>query len=223
MRASLFSYLSDLLCLSDEQVMLRIQRRNDPRAFAVLVRRWENWAKRFCARLTGDVHRGEDLAQEVFMRVFTHRDDYRHEARFATYLRRIAINVCCDEHRRVRRRREGSFGQGSNDESGYNTPLAARIAAPDILLARQERAEAVRKALLQLTERHRQVVILRHYEGLRFREIAELLEIPQGTVRSRMAEALTKLAQLLKPIVSEEASDPADRLSSNEPDRKEVL
>lgn len=91
MRVSAFSYLSKLFLLSDEQAVLRVQRQNDPQAFALLVHRWEAWTKRFCTRLTGDVHRGEDLSQEVFMRIFARRHDYRHEASFGSYLRRVAF------------------------------------------------------------------------------------------------------------------------------------
>ena len=73
-----------------------------------------------------------------------------------------------------------------------------------MVAAKQERAELVRKALFRLPDQYREVVILRHYEGLRFREIAEVLDVPQGTVQSRMAEALTQLGRFLKPIMKEE-------------------
>ncbi len=208
MRVSVLSYLSDLrpkdlFSLSDEQAMLRVQKENDPRAFSLLVRRWQGRIQQLCARLTGDVHRGEDLAQEVFMRVFAHRNDYRGEASFATYLRRIALNACYDEQRRLKRRNEGSL-KHNNPENTFNAALEASTLSPEMAAARQERAELVRKALFRLADQYREVVILRHYEGLRFREIAEVLDVPQGTVQSRMAEALTQLGRFLKPILKEE-------------------
>jgi RNA polymerase sigma-70 factor (ECF subfamily) len=84
-------------------------------------------------------------------------------------------------------------------ECGAQGPLVdAR--APDISLVEDERAEAVRRALLQVAEPYRVVVVLRHYEGLKFREIADVLDIPEGTVKSRMAEALTQLNKLLNPL-----------------------
>ena len=67
-----------------------------------------------------------------------------------------------------------------------------------------ERAEAVRRALVELAEPYRVVVVLRHYEGLKFREIGEVLDIPEGTVKSRMVEALNQLSRLLKPLVSDD-------------------
>ena len=71
-----------------------------------------------------------------------------------------------------------------------------------VRLADSERAETVRHALLQLAEPYRVVVVLRHYEGLKFREIGEVLDIPEGTVKSRMVEALNQLSRALKPLVS---------------------
>lgn len=199
-----FSYLSKLFSLSDEQAMLRVQKENDPRAFALLVRRWQGRVQQLCARLTGNVHRGEDLTQEVFMRVFAHRNDYRGEASFATYLRRIALNACYDEQRRLRRRSESSLNR-NGPENASGAALQMPTLSPEMTATKRERAELVRKALFRLPESYRQVVILRHYEGLRFREIAEMLDVPQGTVHSRMAEALTRLGHFLKPVLSEEA------------------
>ena len=84
--------------------MWRVQMQDDTEAFAELVRRWEGPLRSLCARMTGDVHRAEDLAQEAFTRLFLRRKSYRAEAKFSTYLWRIAINLCYDELRRARRR-----------------------------------------------------------------------------------------------------------------------
>jgi RNA polymerase sigma-70 factor (ECF subfamily) len=218
-----FSYLSELFSLSDEQAMLRVQKENDPRAFALLVRRWQGRIQRLCARLTGDVHRGEDLAQEVFMRIFAHRNDYRGQASFATYLRRIALNACYDEQRRLNRRSKNSLSRNNEAENTCDAALTDSMPPPDIVVAGRERAELVRKALFRLSESYRQVVILRHYEGLRFREIAEVLDVPQGTVQSRMAEALTQLGLFLKPILNEETINSKNEQGMSKLNRKGVL
>jgi RNA polymerase sigma-70 factor (ECF subfamily) len=217
------SHLSGLFSLSDEEAMLRVQKQNDPRAFAILVHRWESWTKMFCTRFTGDVHRGEDLAQEVFAQILTHRNDYRHEGRFAAYLRRIAYNACCDWHRRTKRHQESPLTGAACDPTVCDITSAAPALSPDVIVAKDEQAEVVRKALFQLPEHYRHVIILRHYEGLRFREIAELLDLSPGTVRSRMAEALTRLARLLKPVLNEEVSDSTRRHGTEKPDREENL
>ncbi len=204
MRVSVFSYLSDLLTLSDEEAMLRVQRAGDRRAFTLLVRRWQGRIERLCGRLTGDAHRGEDLAQEVFMRIYAHRTDYRHNGRFAAYARRIALNACYDEYRRARRIREIPLEQSGDREDSSGICLKAVEQSPDAVAADNERDELIRKALFSLPESYRTVIILRHYQRLRFREIAEVLEIPMGTVKSRMAEGLARLGRQLKAVLNDQ-------------------
>jgi RNA polymerase sigma-70 factor (ECF subfamily) len=223
MRATVLFYLSDLFSISDEEAMRRVQKKNDPKAFALLVHRWEPWAKQFCARYTGDRHRGEDLAQEVFTRIFAHRHNYRHEARFGSYLKSIALNACRDEFRRNKRCPEKHSKDTKGEEASLNNAIAATTPSPDSIAADRERAERVRQALFQLPERYREIVVLRHYEGLRFREIAELLDLAPGTVRSRMAEALTRLGALLKPILREENPGLKSRYNSSKQTGKETL
>lgn len=184
---------------SDEQAMWRVQREDDHAAFAQLVERWETPIRRLCTRMTGDLHRGEDLAQEAFTRVFARRHDYQPPRRFSTWLWQIAVNLCRDELRRRQCRPEMAWedapGNPSREATGPDP--AASTPSPAEALESLERAEQVRRALLQLPETCRTVVILRHYEGLKFGEIAEVLGIPEGTAKSRMADALTRLARLL--------------------------
>jgi RNA polymerase sigma-70 factor (ECF subfamily) len=145
--------------------------------------------------MTGDLHRGEDLAQEAFLRVFTRRQDYQPRGKFSTWLWQIALNLCRDDARYQRRHPVSSWEttEREADEAVAMEP-ESRQASPDTDVARLEQAEIVRKALQQLDEPFRAVVILRHYEGLKFAEIAEILGIPEGTVKSRLTEALNRLA-----------------------------
>jgi RNA polymerase sigma-70 factor, ECF subfamily len=190
-RMKLFSLFS----ISDEQAMWRVQTEDDAEAFAMLVGRWEGPIQNLCARMLGDTHRGEDLAQEAFARVFAKRKEYEPRGKFSTFLWRVALNLCYDELRRRERRREtpleGAFDSEQPDYAGDELP-------PDVSLAREETAERVRHALMTISEAYRSVLILRHYEDLKFREIADVLGIPQGTVKSRMAEGLAQLARLLE-------------------------
>src|SRR5213594_597338 len=101
-----FSALSLLFSRTDEETMWRVKMEDDHRAFAQLVERWEEPIRRLCARMTGDTHRGEDLKQEAFTRLYQKRQSYEPIGRFSTYLWRIALNVCHDELRRVNRRKE---------------------------------------------------------------------------------------------------------------------
>src|SRR5580765_5476723 len=109
MRTAPFASLRSLFAISDEQAMWRVQTQDDEGAFAQLLRRWEGPIQRLCVRMTGDVHRGEDLAQETFLRVFARRKDYQANGKFSTWLWRIALNLCYDELRMRQRRSESSL------------------------------------------------------------------------------------------------------------------
>lgn len=179
--------------------MLRVQARGDPRAFALLVERWEEPIRRLCTRMTGDAHRGEDLTQETFARLFDKRRIYKPTARFSTYLWRIALNLCHDELRRVKR----SGNPQADGEVAALRPATREEEMPDARAVKEEEAAAVRQAVLRLPEIYRTALILRHYEDLRIREVAEILEVPEGTVNSRLAEGLARLARLLEPRFGE--------------------
>jgi RNA polymerase sigma-70 factor (ECF subfamily) len=198
------SLFSTLFAISDEQAMWRVQQQDDHAAFAQLVERWQLPIRNLCMRMTGDAHRGEDVAQEAFTRVFARRKDWRPEGKFSTWLWRIALNLCYDELRRIQRRAESPLEAGDDTEDSPFIRLPAGEApAPDSELARQEQGELVRQTLARLPEIYRTVLVLRHYEDLKFREIAEVLDIPEGTVKSRMAEALAQMSQLLKPALED--------------------
>ncbi len=204
MRTAPFASLRSLFAISDEQAMWRVQTEDDERAFAQLVRRWEGPIQRLCWRMTGDAHRGEDLAQETFARVFAKRKDYQPSGKFSTWLWRIALNLCYDELRRRQRREESSLDGMSGEAVAALEAFVAPEPPPDKSLVDRERSELVRSALMQLSESYRTVLVLRHYENLKFREIAGVLDVPEGTVKSRMAEALTQMGRLLKPMLAVE-------------------
>lgn len=195
---------------TDEQLMERAGTSDDPAPFETLVNRWRPRIHHLCGRMLGDPALGEDIAQAVFARIHEHRTHYRPSARFSTYLWRVAVNLCHDEIRRRNTRAwwlttgQGNAGTPDGPESSPPDPLDALPdpgPAPDTNLAQVEEGEFVRRALLRLPAPLRTVVVLRHYQDLKLREIAEVLEIPEGTVNSRMAEALTQLARQLSPVL----------------------
>jgi RNA polymerase sigma-70 factor (ECF subfamily) len=192
-----------LFGVGDEQDMRRVKLHDDAQAFGRLVARWERPIQRLCARMLGDAHRAEDLAQTAFVRVFARRADWEPTGRFSTFLWRIALNLCHDELRRNRRRGECSLEALDEETGGGLDLLAADQPAPDEQAETRERGELVRDALQKLAPHYREVVVLRHYEGLKFHEIGRVLEIPEGTAKSRMAEALTQLNRTLRHINEE--------------------
>jgi len=192
--------ISTLFSASDEQLMWRVKLQDDAEAFASLMSRWQRPIENLCNRMTGDLQRAEDLAQTAFARIFARRADWEPTGKFSTFLWRVALNLCHDELRRTKRRGECSLE--ALDEVGNSEPdfIASEEPAPDEQADSRERAELVRNALLKLATHYREVVVLRHYEGLKFHEIGEVLAIPEGTAKSRMAEALTQLNRLLEHL-----------------------
>ena len=203
--------ITALFSASDEQLMWRVKLQDDAEAFASLMSRWQKPIENLCIRMTGDLHRAEDLAQTAFARIFARRADWEPIGKFSTFLWRVALNLCHDELRRSKRRGECSLDV--LDEAGDSQPdfIASEEPAPDEQADSRERAELVRNALLQLATHYREVVVLRHYEGLKFHEIGEVLAIPEGTVKSRMAEALTQLNRLLKHLNGDTLCNPRNQ------------
>lgn len=209
--------LSLLCSRHDEEAMWRVKTHNDHQEFARLVKRWEEPIRRLCTRMTGDPHRGEDLKQDTFLRLFEKRASYQPTGRFSTFLWRIALNLCYDELRRQQRRREfqGHIDpQTANEAAG---DCAAKEPGPDLRVAELEEGELVRHAVLQLPEIYRIVIVLRHYEDIKLAKIAEILEIPEGTVNSRMAEALDRLSRILEPKLRGANAGPMRPSQSNLP------
>jgi RNA polymerase sigma-70 factor, ECF subfamily len=204
MKGLAFSTLSLLCSRTDEEAMCRVKRHDDHHEFARLVKRWEEPIRRLCTRMTGDAHRGEDLKQETFLRLFERRKEYEPTGRFSTYLWRIALNLCYDELRRQERRREFVREPDLGETGGETPDCAAEGPGPDGRAAQHEEGELVRQALGQLPDIYRTVIVLRHYEDMKLAKIAELLDIPEGTVNSRMAEALARLNRLLEPKLRNE-------------------
>jgi RNA polymerase sigma-70 factor (ECF subfamily) len=181
---------------SDEESMRRVRITGDPHAFARLVARWESPVRRLCVRMTGDEHRGEDLAQEAFARIYANRHRYEDGRPFSTWLWRIALNLCYESSRRAGIRGERPLDEREDRRAGGAGPHERAVAS--------ERAALVREALARLPEAHRAVVVLRQYQNLKFREIADVLDVPEGTVKWRMTEALDRLADELKPLVADD-------------------
>ena len=205
MKGLAFSTLSLLCSRTDEEAMWRVRTHDDHHEFSRLVKRWEEPIRRLCTRMTGDPHRAEDLRQETFLRLFERRKEYQVTGRFSTYLWRIALNLCDDELRRQERRLEFVRDPEPGEAASEAPDGVAEGPGPDTQAAQQEEGELVRQALGRLPEIYRTVLVLRHYEDMKLAKIAEILEIPEGTVNSRMAEALARLSRMLEPKLAPRA------------------
>ena len=174
---------------SDADLIARWQQ-GDAAAFAALVRRWQQPVGRFLARLVGPSDRVDDLCQEVFLHVYEAAGRYRESGAFSTWLYRIALNVARDAGRR--RRRE--------PVPLDDTDPAGALPGPEAVCARQELARLVARAVAELPEPLREVLVLRHYEDMNFEQIARLTGTPASTLKSRFAVALERLRHRLHQL-----------------------
>lgn len=180
----------------DDRLMLRA-REGDREAFAALIGRRRARVEAFLYRLSGDRQKAEDGAQEVFLRLWLARHRYEPRARFSTFLYQVARNYWLNQVRKERSRPvevEGLAPDGEEGAPGAFARLAAPAAHdPRAMLFASYRRWQIRQAIAELPEGLRLVFVLGHLEGCRFSEIAEILEIPIGTVKSRMHAAVRRL------------------------------
>ncbi len=152
----------------------------------------------FLYRMTGSRHDAEDLMQEVFIRLVRTIASYQHEGRFEAWLFRIAANLARDRIRRARRHRRSIAGADSEATSErVLDELAGVQEPPDRGLIRDEEIDRLNAALAELPEAEREVVMLRHFTQLSFRQIAEATAVPLGTALARGHRGLRRLRDLL--------------------------
>ena len=162
----------------------------DRQAFSELVRHHREGVVTVVYRLCGDVNTAEDAAQEAFIRAWQHLPSYQPRSPFRNWLYRIATNVALDVLR----------GEKQTTDVD-DLPLAASGPSPEAAVESMERAEYVRQTVLALPPASRTVLVLREYEGLSYQEIADTLDIPIGTVMSRLSYARKLMLESLASYV----------------------
>lgn len=178
-------------------------RRLETEAFDELVERFSLRVYGFLYRLTGSRSAAEDLVQEVFVRVVRSIGTYDHTGRFESWLFRIAGNLARDHVRRVSRAPvlvpldRVTDGPATAPSGGARLPFSAEP-APDAALRLEEQRDLLQNCLLRLPDAEREVVLLRHYAGMTFVEIATLMDSPLGTALARAHRALEKLRKWME-------------------------
>ena len=168
-------------------------------AFGELVRRYKGAIVTYLARFVGDLKTAEDLAQETFVRVFKKVDAYDSRARFSTWLYTIASNLAKDEFKRRKRHPSVSFDWQSSgtDDTTRNVPtLENADESPERVALQTETSHRVQETLQRLDAEEREILILREIQGLKYEEVAEILALPLGTVKSRIARARVAFKQV---------------------------
>jgi RNA polymerase sigma-70 factor, ECF subfamily len=199
--------MSDTAGAADADALLveRVKQ-GDQRAFEMLVVKYQRRIERLIGRMVRDVDLVQDIAQESFIRAYRALPQFRGDSAFYTWLYRIAVNTAKKTLMDMKRDPlvTESALRGKGDDDDEPTRADAELSdgeTPDALLASKEIAAAVNAAIEALSEDLRQAITLREIEGLAYEEIAEVMNCPIGTVRSRIFRAREAIAARLKPLL----------------------
>ena len=185
---------------TDNQLVARTLN-GDVGAFNDLVVRWEASLYRFVVRYLGDPEEARDICQEAFLKAYTNLDRFRGQAKFSSWLFQIALNQCRTQFRRKKSRPTVSLDE--EEQLSHLQLVPADAEPPDAAAIKSQQASELHAALANLPEDQRTAIILKEYHGLKFREIAEILETPESTIKSRLYHGLESLAKSLGHLKTE--------------------
>lgn len=189
-----------------EQELVARARAGDDEAFAQLMRDNETRIYNLTLRMTGNPEDAMDLAQEAFLNAWRGLKFFKGDSAFSTWVYRLASNACIDHLRRKKRRQDISLSMPVDEEDDSQPDIPDQRFLPEQELERQELRDAVTAGLNQLSDEHRQVLVMREINGLSYQEIADILDLEAGTVKSRIARARNSLRKIL--LKSGNFSDP---------------
>ncbi len=189
----------------DAELVARVQR-GDKKAFDLLVLKYQRKILRLLARMIRDTSEIEDVAQEAFIKAYRALPQFRGESAFYTWLYRIAINTARNWLASSGRRPSAPNAIETEDGETFNeTDNLIDISTPEAEFASREIAEAVNAAIAELPEELRTAIVLREIEGMSYEDIAQSMDCPIGTVRSRIFRAREAIASRLRPLLDTDA------------------
>lgn len=169
-------------------------------AFGALVERYQDRLFNTLVRVLGSPDDASEVLQDAFVQAYTKLESFRGSSQFYTWMYRVALNMACSYRRRNKRRYDEQSVEQIRELSGAE-PVDQSL-PPEQLAMRVEQAELVQAALLEISEEHRQILVLREMEDCSYEAIAEILDLPVGTVRSRLFRARLQLKERLENKVS---------------------
>jgi RNA polymerase sigma-70 factor (ECF subfamily) len=187
---------------SDAAIMLRVAA-GDEAGFNYLVQKYHRAMIHFLFRMVRNQAIAEELAQEVFLRVYRSRESYRAEAKFTTWLYRIATNLAVNHARDTRHERSAQtiYLDAPDEESGTTPDVADDEPSVEQRLMRDERMAAIRTHVMALPERQRMAVLMHKYQGMDYRQIGEVLKLSESATKSLLFRAYQTLRDKLKEFV----------------------
>lgn len=189
---------------SDQEDVLWMQqvKAGNSEAFSNIIRKYQKTVLNLTYRFTGDPVEAEDLAQEVFLRVYRAADRFEARAKFFTYLYQVTLNLCRNERAKVRHKRNTSLDAPMKEgEPDSLRQIQDPSGSAEELLTRQELGDVVREAVLSLPEEQREAVMMQRFQDLSYEEIAEILKLSVPAVKSRLHRAKLALKEKLSPYL----------------------
>ena len=188
--------------LSDAEVMLEL-RSGNMAAFDVLLAKYRKPIIHFMFRMVRNQAVAEELAQEVFLRIYRSRETYRAEARFSTWLYRIATNLGVNHARDTRHERMAStiYLDEPDSETGTTPDVADLTPSAEANILRRERMNAIRQHVMALPERQQTAVLMHKYEGMDYKQIGEVLKLSESATKSLLFRAYQTLREKLKDFI----------------------
>ncbi len=189
---------------SDQEDVLWMQqvKAGNAEAFSNIIRKYQKTVLNLTYRFTGDPVEAEDLAQEVFLRVYRAADRFEARAKFFTYLYQVTLNLCRNERAKVRHKRNTSLDAPMKEgEPDSLRQIQDPSGSAEELLTRQELGDVVREAVLSLPEEQREAVMMQRFQDLSYEEIAEILKLSVPAVKSRLHRAKLALKEKLSPYL----------------------
>jgi RNA polymerase sigma-70 factor (ECF subfamily) len=195
-------YVSDWTQLTDAEIMLRVSRGDDI-GFNYLITKYQRQIVHFMFRMVHNQAVAEELAQEVFLRVYRSRETYRAEARFSTWLYRIATNLGVNHARDTKHERaaQNIYLDAPDPETGTTPDVADSTPDVEHDLLRDERLRAIRDIVLKLPERQRTAVLMHKYQGMDYKQVGEVLKLSESATKSLLFRAYQTLRESLKEFV----------------------
>ncbi len=189
---------------SDQEDVLWMQqvKAGNTEAFSNIIRKYQKTVLNLTYRFTGDLVEAEDLAQEVFLRIYRAADRFEARAKFFTYLYQVTLNLCRNERAKVRHKRNTSLDAPLKDgEPDSVRQIEDPSGSAEDLLTRQELGDVVREAVLSLPEEQRTAVMMQRFQNLSYEEIADILKLSVPAVKSRLHRAKLALKEKLAPYL----------------------
>ena len=186
----------DRTLLTDEELILAFQG-GDRECFNCLVNRYKDKLTNFIYRFTSDIDSAQDLAQDTLLKVYINKDSYREIAKFSTWIYTIASNLAKTELRKLKRRKTYSISDLSTDDREFVIHKSDEESFEDIEDTSVS-GSILEKSLMNLDDEFKNIIILRDIQELSYDEISKILQIPLGTVKSRINRGRFKLKDILK-------------------------